>query len=101
MPDFILRNSAPCSGLVRVSASIIVVGSDITLVHAPIVVVAVIGVVVVVHRMWRHQPILNYHLSADPDQARKLFEMGMVDACEHHWELLQFFDPDAYVAMLR
>jgi heme exporter protein D len=73
----------------------------------PIVVVAVIGVVVVVvvvvvvHRMWRHQPILNYHLSADPDQARKLFEMGMVDACEHHWELLQFFDPDAYVAMLR
>ena len=51
--------------------------------------------------MWRHHSIMNYHLSADPAHARKLFEMGMIDAYEHHWDLLQFFDLEEYTAMLR
>lgn len=50
--------------------------------------------------MWRHHSLLNYHLSADPNNARRLFDMGLVDACEHHWELMKFFDPDAYKAMM-
>jgi hypothetical protein len=49
--------------------------------------------------MWRHHPLLNYHLSSDPEAGRRLFEMGMVDAAEHHFELMKFFSPDEFVTL--
>jgi hypothetical protein len=42
--------------------------------------------------MWRHHSIWNYHLSADPMDAIKLFNMGINDAFDHHEELKRFFD---------
>lgn len=42
--------------------------------------------------MWRHHSIWNYHLSADPMNAIKLFNMGINDAFDHHEELKRFFD---------
>ena len=51
--------------------------------------------------MWRHQPILNYHLSSDPGACRRLFEMGMVDAAEHHFELMKFFSPDDFMTLIK
>lgn len=51
--------------------------------------------------MWRHQPVLNYHLSSDPESCRRLFEMGMVDAAEHYFELMKFFSPDEYLLLIK
>mmetsp|Transcript_7567 Transcript_7567/g.12724 ORF Transcript_7567/g.12724 Transcript_7567/m.12724 type:complete len:509 (+) Transcript_7567:68-1594(+) len=51
--------------------------------------------------MWRHQPVLNYHLSSNPEACRRLFEMGMVDAAEHHFELMKFFSPDDFVTLMK
>ena len=42
--------------------------------------------------MWRHHSIWNYHLSSQPSQAIKLFNMGISDAFDHHQELQAFFD---------
>jgi hypothetical protein len=42
--------------------------------------------------MWRHHSIWNYHLSSDPMNAIKLFNMGINDAFDHHEELKRFFD---------
>lgn len=50
---------------------------------------------------WRHQPLLNYHLSSDPETCRRLFEMGMVDAAEHHFDLMKFFSPEEYVLLTK
>jgi hypothetical protein len=51
--------------------------------------------------MWRHQQVLNYHLSSDPAAGRRLFEMGMVDAAEHYFDLMKFFSPDEYLLLMK
>ena len=51
--------------------------------------------------MWRHQPVLNYHLSSDPEACRRLFEMGMVDAAEHYFDLMKFFSPNEYLLLMK
>jgi hypothetical protein len=49
--------------------------------------------------MWRQQPVLNYHLTSDMEAGRRLFDMGLMDAAEHHWDLMKFFVPEEYAAM--
>jgi hypothetical protein len=40
---------------------------------------------------WRRQPLLHYHLTGDPAQAKMLFELGYEDAKAHMSDLLKFF----------
>lgn len=49
---------------------------------------------------WRQQPLINYHLTSDAFKVRQLFDMGIADAAEHYWDLLQFFRPEEYQRML-
>jgi hypothetical protein len=41
--------------------------------------------------MWRKLPLWAYHLTSKTAQARQLFEMGLIDAAEHHADLVAFF----------
>jgi hypothetical protein len=41
--------------------------------------------------MWRKVPLWAYHLTSKAAGARQLFEMGLVDAAEHHADLVVFF----------
>jgi hypothetical protein len=49
--------------------------------------------------MWRKLPISAYHLTCNGDKALALFELGLIDAAEHHEELIKFFCPQDYLNM--
>ncbi len=50
--------------------------------------------------MWRRLPMSAYHLTSKAEKATALFELGLVDAAEHHMELLKFFNPEEYLSKL-
>ena len=40
---------------------------------------------------FRRQPLLHYHLTGDPQQVQKLFDLGYHDAKNHHRTIAKFF----------
>ena len=40
---------------------------------------------------WRRQPLFHYHLTSDPQQVQRLFDLGYADAKKHHREINKFF----------
>lgn len=48
--------------------------------------------------MWRKLPLSSYHLTSKGENAQALLELGVIDAAEHHMELLKFFNPDEFLS---